>query len=468
MSERNIIQDGHAEYDGTSSISGGDTFQTDFSLSPSYPLGTSDVTQKKYYFTTKIKVIDAGEGTYDIDVFQVNQDGSGEVKIGDYNSKLNKVFMNGNAPKSSLFNYGGFLAKKNNNRILSNIIKKQVNTDPNFIGEKGLVNELESEPVVTTKKEESAFNKGAKPKARQSYETDLCYPVTLRRGSQDRLQIDVRELLTRNLLNVDENKLGVAERKLDKSIGRVFLPIPAGIQDFNGVSFQSGSLNPVELAAAQVALTGINDGAGAIGAELNSLVRGAIGTEATAEDLRKGIATYFVGQATGIGARGIFTRTENAVVNPNLELLFSGPTLRPFNFTFKMSPRDRGESIVVKKIIRLFKQSSAVQTTASGLFLRSPNAYTIKFLTKGSRSIGTATTPEGLDSFDDTHDFLPKIKNCALLNCSVNYTPDGSYMTYENTSPVAYTMTLRFQELEPVFNDDYTNLDGDSDGSIGF
>ena len=60
MSERNIIQDGHAEYDGTSSISGGDTFQTDFSLSPSYPLGTSDVTQKKYYFTTKIKVIDAG------------------------------------------------------------------------------------------------------------------------------------------------------------------------------------------------------------------------------------------------------------------------------------------------------------------------------------------------------------------------------------------------------------------------
>ena len=155
-------------------------------------------------------------------------------------------------------------------------------------------------------------------------------------------------------------------------------------------------------------------------------------------------------------------------MNPNLELLFSGPTLRPFNFTFKMSPRDRGESIVVKKIIRLFKQSSAVQTTPSGLFLKSPDAYTIKYLTKGSRSIGSATTPEGLDSFDDTHDFLPKIKNCALLNCSVNYTPDGSYMTYENTSPVAYSMTLRFQELEPIFNDDYENLDGDTDDSIGF
>ena len=97
-------------------------------------------------------------------------------------------------------------------------------------------------------------------------------------------------------------------------------------------------------------------------------------------------------------------------MNPNLELLFTGPTLRPFNFTFKMSPRDKGESIVVKKIIRLFKQSSAVQTTPSGLFLKSPDAYTIKYLTKGSRSIGSATTPEGLDSIDDTHELLPKIK----------------------------------------------------------
>ena len=41
-------------------------------------------------------------------------------------------------------------------------------------------------------------------------------------------------------------------------------------------------------------------------------------------------------------------------------------------------------------------------------------------------------------------------------------------MTYENSSMVAYTMTLRFQELEPIFNSDYTELDGDSDQSIGF
>ena len=63
----------------------------------------------------------------------MNKDGSDEVKIGDYNPKTNKVVMNGNAPGSSLFNYGGFLSDKNNNRFLANIVKKQINTDANFV-----------------------------------------------------------------------------------------------------------------------------------------------------------------------------------------------------------------------------------------------------------------------------------------------------------------------------------------------
>ena len=383
--------------------------------------------------------------------------------IGTIDNKTKKVELNDNASE-----FENFFFKKDETK--KNIVKiNQKNLLDNGLSPKEVKEILPTNQATSVESESTTVADVKKPavaKARQSYETDLCYPVTLRRGSQDRLQIDVRQLQNRRLR--DAQSLSISDRNLGKSIGRVFLPIPAGIQDFNGVSFQSGSLNPIELAAAQTALTGVTSGLEALTDEVSSLVRGALGTRGRTQDLREAIATYFVGQATGIGARGIFTRTENAVVNPNLELLFSGPTLRPFNFTFKMSPRDRGESIVVKKIIRLFKQSSAVQTTPSGLFLKSPDAYTIKFLTKGSRSTGTATTPEGLDSFDDTHDFLPKIKNCALLNCSVNYTPDGSYMTYENTSPVAYSMTLRFQELEPIFNDDYTNLDGDTDDSIGF
>ena len=50
---------------------------------------------------------------------------------------------------------------------------------------------------------------------------------------------------------------------------------------------------------------------------------------------------------------------------------------------------------------------------------------------------------------------MNKIKACALTSLNVNYTPDGSYMTYEtNGSMVGYDLQMSFQEIEPVFNDD--------------
>ena len=100
----------------------------------------------------------------------------------------------------------------------------------------------------------------------------------------------------------------------------------------------------------------------------------------------------------------------------------------------------------------MFKQSQAVKRTESMLFLKSPNTYKLRYLTARGRD----------------HNFLPKIKECALTGCSINYTPDGNYQTYENSSMVAYEMTLSFNELEPIYHDDYTKLDGNTDRSVGF
>ena len=66
------------------------------------------------------------------------------------------------------------------------------------------------------------------------------------------------------------------------------------------------------------------------------------------------------------------------------------------------------------------------------------------------------------------HKFLPILKECALLNVGVNYMPDNSYMTYEDSSMVSYSLTLSFQELVPIFNSDYSLLDNDSDDILGF
>ena len=134
-------------------------------------------------------------------------------------------------------------------------------------------------------------------------------------------------------------------------------------------------------------------------------------------------------------------------MNPNMELLFKGPSLRSFSFSWKMSPRDEKESIVIGKIIRLFKQSMAPQKTTDGLFLKAPSIYDLTLRNGTSRN-----------------KFLPKMKTCALLDCAVNYTPDGSFMAYDNASMVAYEMSLSFQEIEPIYNNDMSS----SDSSIGY
>jgi hypothetical protein len=71
-------------------------------------------------------------------------------------------------------------------------------------------------------------------------------------------------------------------------------------------------------------------GAAAVG----GAVSGAAGhTSAIAASL----STKFAEAASG--TTNMLSRTQGAVVNPNLELLFNGPTLRPFNFTFKLASR---------------------------------------------------------------------------------------------------------------------------------
>ena len=45
--------------------------------------------------------------------------------------------------------------------------------------------------------------------------------------------------------------------------------------------------------------------------------------------------------------------------------------------------------------------------------------------------------------------------------------PNNTYMTYENSSMVSYSFQFQFKELDPIFNDDYDNLDIDAGFSQG-
>ena len=131
-----------------------------------------------------------------------------------------------------------------------------------------------------------------------------------------------------------------------------------------------------------------------------------------------------------------------------MELLFSAPTLRPFNFRFRLSPRSKDESKAVIQIIRFFQQGMAPRTDGDLLFLKSPHTFQLKYLYRG----------------EGEHPYLNSFKECALQNLTINYTPENNYSTYEDGVMNSYEMSMEFQELQPVLNSDYDTGEGGSKG----
>ena len=291
-----------------------------------------------------------------------------------------------------------------------------------------------------------------KPRDRYMSRYTYYYPVQLKHNyDQDKLQISVLEYKPRPIGEGSPSGLGIGEREgyTSRVLGSVFLPVPGNVSDNNSVSWDQDTMDPVKLLASDAFFDNVQKGDGAIDGLADTLGQIGVSIGENSGGVKEAVAGALAKAATG---GSILTRATGKIINPNMELLFKGPQMRTFQLAWKMSPRSYEESEMIKKIIRMFKQSMAVKRSESQLFLKSPNTYKLRYMTARNKE----------------HGFLPKIKECALTGCSVNYTPDGNYQTYENSSMVAYQMTLSFNELEPIYHDDYYKLDQDRDESIGF
>ena len=229
------------------------------------------------------------------------------------------------------------------------------------------------------------------------------------------------------------------ERKI---LATMTLPIPAGIGDQNGVDWGQHQVNQLEAAIAGFA--GDVTAGGGQGSMKD--LEGAAKSTATGEAVRAGtISAALSGTA--------FTQREyGAVLNKNMELLFNGPRLRGFSFTFRMSPRDPEEAKAVKGIIRQFKQGMSPKKGQTFTFIKAPHTFFIGYYHKGS------TSP-----------WLNMFKECALESMTMNYTPDGQYSTFYDGPMTSYEMQLSFKELEPVFDSDYDEATGGANNEfIGY
>lgn len=243
-----------------------------------------------------------------------------------------------------------------------------------------------------------------------------------------------------------------ADRRHKFSIGSVTLPIPSQLVDSNAVGWNQSSLNDLQIQGIGAAGRIMNAGRplAQAGTELG-VILDQLSKESGAA--RQALTAKLIGSLPGISkeTNELMGRLNGQILNPNLELIFNGPTLRQFAYTFRLTPRNNRETNIVRKIIRFFKQGMAVKETTS-MFLSAPNIFQPRFYNRDGNQ----------------HTFINTIKKCALTNFGVNYVPDGTYMTLPDSSMTAYDITMQFQEMDPITDSDYSELDNNTDDVIGF
>ena len=296
----------------------------------------------------------------------------------------------------------------------------------------------------------------SEPGTRESNFGIHVFPTTLRTGrdGQDFLKIDMMAFKASDLRKTGAGKKlsTVSDRDPNRqSIGTVILPVPGGIQDSQQVTWNQDTINPMQLALSNIALTTIEQSIGEGAAEAADAAKAAFKTP----DAKTALGKYIAGQASG--AQNLLTRTTGAIMNPNMELLFNSPQIRNFSFAFTLAPRSREEAKTVIKIIRFFKQGMAPIRSKSRLFLKSPHTFRLAYKRNGSESSGFGV---------NDHPYLNKFKECAMGSFTVNYTPNGAYSTYDDGVMTAYQINMNFREMNPIYNDDYGNTTFPSE--IGF
>lgn len=246
-------------------------------------------------------------------------------------------------------------------------------------------------------------------------------------------------------------------RERNKKLNTILLPVPNDINYSDQLSWSSenvGILNKMIPALAGAAASG----QGNIGNLIAQLARGG-----TPEFILNALKN--VPGASNINPEGITQGIGGKILNPYVEQIFKGISMREFNFSWKLVPRNASEQGRIHNIIKALRYYSLPNYSASGVvdapsdpafqgfeeivslqdrWLTVPNIFKLTWRQSGSGNLEIQS--------------LPKIKPCVLKNIQVNYTPDNVWATHINTSsaglsgpaPVAYNITMSFAETEII------------------
>ena len=160
------------------------------------------------------------------------------------------------------------------------------------------------------------------------------------------------------------------------------------------------------------------------------------------------IASLITGQE--LDQDTFLARAGGHVLNPNAEMLFQGPTIRNFSFTFLMVARSQKEGAEIRNMIRFLKLGMAPKFRNT-TFLANPDIFTLEYK-RDKQHLKTVNrfSPGGL----------------ALNSLAVDYAPSGYWAAYRDSQPVALKMDMTFSELRPIYEGDQS--DPELEGSVGY
>lgn len=167
----------------------------------------------------------------------------------------------------------------------------------------------------------------------------------------------------------------------------------------------------------------------------------------------------------------VFGAISGVILNPNAEMLFGGMEFRNFSLNYKMVPRNPTEARNIKNIIKTFKTAMLPSHSTAGnakifgtdtsmvfdekagwdftgflsAMRNNMNSIDNAFIAVPNLCLVSFMSGSGLNQN------VPQYKMCAITNVDANYTPDGTWATYDDGTPVATTLNISFQETKLIF-----------------
>lgn len=286
-------------------------------------------------------------------------------------------------------------------------------------------------------------------KTELSKNTILKYPVDLLDNTTDYLRIQFVEY--QPAFSSQSSTSASSNSSKSSASGEVlttfYTYMPRNIATGYAQNWGSATFSPNGRIGVQALQKGISGGD--VGGYLQKALRGTEITFAAAQ-FAQGIQSLTPG-TSGLDANSLLGLTQGIGINSTVEIFWAGHgQQRQFSFRVEMNARTEKESESIREIVRSFKLAMHPGTNGSSggsgvqsRFVTYPYMFNIAYM-----------------SGQKEHEFLNKFKQCVLENMTVEYTPDGTYSTLPNTSPVATVMTLNFKELKHLYREDILNSTG--------